>query len=105
MAQWAASRRDLFPVILCERLGQLHSHGKPHSIEHTKSIIEDVFQRKFEDVFEEFDETPIGTGAIAQVRQFLASKLPSWTEHMTQGLPSNPQKRSNPTFFSRSKTS
>jgi aarF domain-containing kinase len=31
-------------------------------------VIEEVFQRKFEDVFEEFDEEPIGTGAIAQVR-------------------------------------
>jgi aarF domain-containing kinase len=30
-------------------------------------VIESVFQRPFEDVFEEFDEVPIGVGAIAQV--------------------------------------
>ncbi|KAF7784073.1 hypothetical protein Agabi119p4_238 [Agaricus bisporus var. burnettii] len=67
LAQWAASRRDLFPVQLCEMLGSLHSRGKPHSLEHTKKVIERVFERSFDDVFEEFDEHPIGTGAIAQV--------------------------------------
>lgn len=36
-------------------------------MEHTKRVIERVFQRPFEEVFEEFDETPMGSGAIAQV--------------------------------------
>ncbi|TBU63782.1 ABC1-domain-containing protein [Dichomitus squalens] len=67
LAQWAASRADLFPALLCERMGALHSRGKAHTLAHTKRVIEQVFQRPFEDVFEEFDETPIGTGAIAQV--------------------------------------
>jgi aarF domain-containing kinase len=34
---------------------------------HTKRVIERVFERPFDEVFEEFNETPIGTGAIAQV--------------------------------------
>ncbi|KAF8898994.1 hypothetical protein BD779DRAFT_1486546 [Infundibulicybe gibba] len=67
LAQWAGSRADLFPALLCERLGSLHSRGKPHPLEHTKRVIERVFQRPFEEVFEKFEETPIGTGAIAQV--------------------------------------
>ncbi|KAF5352362.1 hypothetical protein D9756_005987 [Leucocoprinus leucothites] len=67
LAQWAASRRDLFPSLLCEKLGSLHSHGKPHFFDHTKQVIERVFERPFEQVFEEFDDVPIGTGAIAQV--------------------------------------
>ncbi|KAH9835937.1 ABC1 family-domain-containing protein [Rhodofomes roseus] len=67
LAQWAASRADLFPALLCERLGALHSRGKAHPFSHTKRVIERVFQRPFHEVFEEFDETPIGTGAIAQV--------------------------------------
>ncbi|KII94148.1 hypothetical protein PLICRDRAFT_171822 [Plicaturopsis crispa FD-325 SS-3] len=67
LSQWAASRADLFPAVFCERMGALHSSGHPHPIEHTKRVIEKVFQRRIEDVFEEFDETPIGTGAIAQV--------------------------------------
>jgi aarF domain-containing kinase len=50
-------------------MGTLHSSGHPHSIGHTRRVIERVFQRPFEDVFEEFDETPIGVGAIAQVHR------------------------------------
>ncbi|KAL0951522.1 hypothetical protein HGRIS_008207 [Hohenbuehelia grisea] len=67
LAQWAGSRTDLFPPLLCIRLGRLHSQGKPHDMKHTKKVIEGVFQRPFEEVFEKFDEVPIGTGAIAQV--------------------------------------
>ncbi|KAJ3966272.1 protein kinase [Lentinula raphanica] len=67
LSQWAASRADLFPASLCEKLGALHSHGKPHSLRHTRRVIEQVFQRPFDEVFEEFDDEPIGTGAIAQV--------------------------------------
>ncbi|KAF8633011.1 hypothetical protein AX15_001608 [Amanita polypyramis BW_CC] len=67
LAQWAASRADLFPTLMCEKLGTLHSRGKQHSLEHTKIVIERVFQLPFSQVFEKFDETPIGTGAIAQV--------------------------------------
>lgn len=48
-------------------MGALHSASTPHSIGHTRRVIERVFQRPFDDVFEEFDETPIGVGAIAQV--------------------------------------
>ncbi|KAH9997697.1 hypothetical protein BJV74DRAFT_825975 [Russula compacta] len=57
LAQWAASRADLFPTYC----------GRPHALAHTKRVIERVFQRPFGEVFEEFDETPIGSGAIAQV--------------------------------------
>lgn len=67
LAQWAASRADLFPALLCDRMGALHSRGKAHALSHTKNVIGRVFQRPFEEVFEEFEEEPIGTGAIAQV--------------------------------------
>ncbi|KAJ7786513.1 hypothetical protein B0H16DRAFT_1401691 [Mycena metata] len=67
LAQWAGSRADLFPSLLCDRLGRLHSNGKSHPMSHTRRQIEKVFERRFEDIFEEFDESPIGTGAIAQV--------------------------------------
>lgn len=67
LAQWAGSRQDLFPSSLCERLGKLHSNGKPHSLRYTKRVIERVFGRPFDDIFEEFGETPLGIGAVAQV--------------------------------------
>ncbi|KAJ9091216.1 hypothetical protein QFC19_009212 [Naganishia cerealis] len=67
LGQWAASRADLFPASLCEQMGKLHSNGDPHSIQHTRKVIEKVFGHKFEDIFDSFDEKPIGCGAIAQV--------------------------------------
>jgi len=67
LGQWAASRTDLFPAALCDRLGALHSHGKPHSFGHTRRLLEKSFQKPFEEIFESFDMTPIGVGAIAQV--------------------------------------
>ncbi|KAF7325444.1 ABC1-domain-containing protein [Mycena kentingensis (nom. inval.)] len=67
LAQWAGSRADLFPALLCDHFGRLHSSGKPHKMKHTRRQIEAAFQRNFDDIFDEFDEEPIGTGAIAQV--------------------------------------
>lgn len=75
LAQWAASRADLFPTLLCDRLGALHSRGKPHTLPHTKRVIERIFQRPFHEVFEEFEETPIGCGAIAQVSSLTGRPL------------------------------
>lgn len=67
LAQWAGSRQDLFPDELCQRLGRLHSNGKPHSFRYTKRVIERIFQRPFDEIFEEFGHEPMGIGAVAQV--------------------------------------
>ncbi|UZJ51109.1 hypothetical protein CBS101457_000429 [Exobasidium rhododendri] len=67
LAQWAGSRQDLFPKELCDLLGKLHSNGKPHSFKHTKKVIERVFGKSFEEIFEEFPKEPLGIGAVAQV--------------------------------------
>jgi len=68
LAQWAGSRVDLFPSLLCQRLGRLHSDGKPHPFWYTKQVLERIFRRPLDQIFEQIEETPIGTGAIAQVR-------------------------------------
>lgn len=49
-------------------MSSLHSHAPAHSITKTRQIIENAFNgRRFEEIFEEFDEKPLGVGAIAQV--------------------------------------
>lgn len=49
-------------------MSKLHSHAPAHSIHATKRTVEEAFDgRHFEDIFDEFDETPLGVGAIAQV--------------------------------------
>lgn len=59
---------DLFPSLLCQRLGRLHSDGKPHPFWYTKRVLERIFGHPLDQIFEYIEETPIGTGAIAQVR-------------------------------------
>ncbi|KAI7352253.1 ABC1-domain-containing protein [Hortaea werneckii] len=67
LGQWAASRTDIFPNELCAVMGALHSNAPAHSLDITKQTIEKAFDRKFEDIFDEFQEKPLGVGAIAQV--------------------------------------
>ncbi|KAG5302034.1 ubiquinone biosynthesis protein [Histoplasma ohiense] len=67
LGQWAASRSDIFPPELCAEMSSLHSDAPAHSLHATKQIISKAFDLPFEDIFEEFDEKPLGVGAIAQV--------------------------------------
>lgn len=67
LGQWAASRADLFSASLCDRMSKLHSNGDPHSMRHTRRVISAAFGLDFDDIFEKFDDKPIGCGAIAQV--------------------------------------
>ncbi|ROV92085.1 hypothetical protein VSDG_07517 [Cytospora chrysosperma] len=68
LGQWAASRSDIFPTEMCEIMSKLHSDAPAHSMHATKRIVEAAFGgRAFEDIFDEFEEKPLGVGAIAQV--------------------------------------
>ena len=68
LGQWAASRRDVFSGAMCDRMSELHANAPAHSLKKTKEIIVRAFEgRPFDDIFEEFQEKPLGTGAIAQV--------------------------------------
>ena len=49
-------------------MSTLHSNAPAHSLETSKRTIEAAFDgRPFDEIFEEFDEKPLGVGAIAQV--------------------------------------
>lgn len=75
LGQWAASRTDIFPQQMCDELGNLHSNAKKHSIRYTKRILRQSFGGlPFEEIFEEFNEEPVGVGAIAQVYLATLSK-------------------------------
>jgi aarF domain-containing kinase len=68
LGQWAASRSDIFPTEMCEVMSKLHSDAPAHSMHETRRIVQAAFDgRDFDEIFEEFDETPLGVGAIAQV--------------------------------------
>jgi aarF domain-containing kinase len=68
LGQWAASRSDVFPDEMCDIMSKLHSNAHAHSMHATRKTVEAAFDgRSFEDIFEEFNEKPLGVGAIAQV--------------------------------------
>lgn len=49
-------------------MASLHSNAPAHSMSRTRHTIEQAFNgRRFEDIFEDFREEPLGVGAIAQV--------------------------------------
>src|SRR5687768_15369995 len=53
---------------MCETMSRLHSQAPAHSMHQTRRIVQKAFDgRDFEEIFEEFDEKPLGVGAIAQV--------------------------------------
>lgn len=68
LGQWAALRTDIFSKGLCVELSNLHSNSKEHSFRHTRRILRETFNGiELEKIFDEFPETPVGCGAIAQV--------------------------------------
>ncbi|KAF2852832.1 ABC1 family protein-like protein [Plenodomus tracheiphilus IPT5] len=68
LGQWAASRTDVFPTEMCSIMSTLHSNAPAHSLSVSKQTIEAAFDgQSFDDIFEEFDQVPLGVGAIAQV--------------------------------------
>lgn len=63
--QWAATRRDIFPPTLCDKLSILHDDGYPHSLEWTHQVLKKAFgdyERKGLVI-----EEVIGCGSAAQV--------------------------------------
>ncbi|GMI42388.1 hypothetical protein TeGR_g11259 [Tetraparma gracilis] len=67
LAQWAASRRDLFPPQACDRLAVLHSRARAHAFERTREALERELGEKAGDL-ELTEASPLlGAGAVAQV--------------------------------------
>ena len=67
LGQWASTRPDIFSESTCMFLSQLQRDCTPHSWEATKQTLEDSFGSQWENMFSSYDDTPIGSGCIAQV--------------------------------------
>ncbi|XP_004234135.2 uncharacterized protein [Solanum lycopersicum] len=75
--QWAATRPDLFPRDLCAELSKLHSKAPEHNWAYTKKAVEKAFGRRLSEIFDNFEQTPVASGSIAQVhRASLKSRYP-----------------------------
>lgn len=71
-------------------MSSLHSNAPAHSLEDTKKIIVKAFDGlPFEEIFEEFQEEPLGVGAIAQV--YKAKLKPNLAAQREEDLTDEPQ--------------
>ena len=72
VAQIIASRQDLFPPEYTKVLSNFTDNVDPLPVELLKAVIaKDLLVRgeKFEDIFEEFDDEPLGSASVAQVHR------------------------------------
>jgi len=79
LGQWAATRRDVFPAHVCDRLSKLHDRGFPHPWEHTHAILEESFGRDYRSKGLKIDmsdqeEALIGCGSAGQVYRGLLTE-------------------------------
>lgn len=74
LGQWASTRRDLFPLILCQNLSRLQRQSHVHSWFQTKHLLEEAFGDKFSDVFRDFEKSPVGSGKEATILCFSSSE-------------------------------
>ncbi|CAB9527108.1 ABC1 family protein C21C3.03, mitochondrial [Seminavis robusta] len=70
--QWAATRNDMFPDLLCQELELLQSSAPEHSWSFSEKMMESSLGLPADslmDVFDSFDEKPLASGSIAQVHK------------------------------------
>lgn len=69
LGQWAATRPDVLSQTFCDELAELQSSAPCHSMKWNEKVILKAFGKPLEQVFEDFDSEPIGSGTIAQVHK------------------------------------
>jgi aarF domain-containing kinase len=67
-AQWAATRRDLFPQRTCDKLSVMHARVTPHHWEHTHETLKSALGSDYASTVSLSAESPVvGSGCVAQV--------------------------------------
>lgn len=65
--QWVSNRPDMFPDFVVNALKTLCTDSPSHDEKATRKAFFESFGVQIEDVFEEFDMSPIASGSVAQV--------------------------------------
>jgi len=84
--QILSTRRDLLPDDIAEELAKLQDRVPPFPGDAAVGIIEKAYRQPLEEVFAEFDRTPLASASIAQVH---AAKLLDGTEVVVKVLRPN----------------
>lgn len=69
LGQVLSVRPDIVPRELQVELETLQDRVRPMDFDDVRAVVEDELQRPLEEVFEHFEETPIGSASIAQVHR------------------------------------
>ncbi len=69
LGQILSTRRDLMPQDIADEFAKLQDNVAPFSGKLARKIIEDVYEKNLDDVFQEFDETPLASASVAQVHR------------------------------------
>jgi predicted unusual protein kinase regulating ubiquinone biosynthesis (AarF/ABC1/UbiB family) len=84
LAQWAASRPDMFPDEFCRRFAVLHDSTTPHAWEHTAECLEKALGTGWEQRLV-LEPVVIGSGCIAQVYRGVWHDVPSGSSGAGEG--------------------
>ncbi|KAJ1722121.1 hypothetical protein LPJ53_003416 [Coemansia erecta] len=68
LAQWAGTRRDIFPQALCAELSRLHDHNAPHPSAYSRAMVAHALGRPLGSE-DQWHDVPEGVGAVAQVHR------------------------------------
>lgn len=69
LGQIMSSREDLISPEYCKELEKLRTHVEPMPYEVVEKIIIENFKKSPQDLFQSFNQTPLGSASIAQVHQ------------------------------------
>ncbi len=67
LGQILSTRPDLVPQELCEELKTLQDRVQPFPADEARRMLEESLGRPLEEVFDDFDDTPLASASIAQV--------------------------------------
>jgi len=78
IAQILSTRPDILPPPLLEELKELRDKVKPEPFEEIREVLEQEFGDRWEGLFTEVEETPLGSGSIAQVHRARLRENGQW---------------------------
>ncbi len=67
LGQILSTRRDLIPKDIADEFAKLQDNVAPFSGKIAREIIEDAYGRNINDIFSNFNETPLASASVAQV--------------------------------------
>ena len=67
--QLLSTRADLLPAPFIDELSKLQDRVPPHPINDIRASLEAAYGKPLTEIFDEFDESPVGSASIAQVHR------------------------------------